>query len=298
MKIRKLVICILSCFFIQACTSKEEITEAENKEAVEKKIQDYISKREILLKEKSNQVFGIGLNTSYQDFQILLNPSLLNSTSTIYKNDLQNSDFVFDSIDEKFEKVKPLNDFTKSYLFKKSIDIFRSNLLEDNYNYQIYVPKPSEPFTTYEAEISEKYGVCSLSGTYSFDNEFSYESSMGVSRNGFYWKARNVTDILNNKYGFQQLQLTPSDPFDQEYSDGTVRGEWTTKDMDILLTGFIYKQNNGKPYEHLKIEYISNNQECHNDVTTSLDKQLTNHNNKLEKERAEQKNRDIQNSSL
>lgn len=296
MKIRKLVICILSCFFIQACTSKEEIKEAKNKEAVEKKIQDYISKREILLKEKSNQVFGIGLNTSYQDFQILLNPSLLNSTSTIYKNDLENSGF--DTIGEKFEKVKPLNDFTRSCLFKKSIDTFRSNLLEDNYNYKICVPKPSKPFETYKAEISEKYGVCSLSGTYSFDNEFSYESSMGVSRSSFYGKARNVADILNHKYGFQELQLTPSDPFDQEYSDGTVRGKWTTKDMDILLTGFIYKQNNGKPYEHLKIEYISNNQECHNDVKTSLDKQLTNHNNKLEKERAEQKNRDIQNSSL
>lgn len=292
MKIRKLVICILSCFFIQACIPKEDIKETEKKEAVEKKIQDYISQREILLKEKSNQVFGIGLNTSYQDFQILLNPSLLNSTSKIYKNDLENSGF--NTIGEKFEKVKPLNDFTRSCLFKKSIDTL--NLSEDNY--KICVPKPSKPFETYKAKISEKYGVCSLSGTYSFDNEFSYESSMEVSRSSFYGKARNVADILNHKYGFQELQLTPSDPFDQEYSDGTVRGKWTTKDMDIFLTGFIYKQNNGKPYEHLKIEYISNNQECHNDVKTSLDKQLTNHNNKLEKERAEQKNRDIQNSSL
>lgn len=294
MKIRKLVICILSCFFIQACIPKEDIKETEKKEAVEKKIQDYISQREILLKEKSNQVFGIGLNTSYQDFQILLNPSLLNSTSKIYKNDLENSGF--NTIGEKFEKVKPLNDFTRSCLFKKSIDTL--NLSEYNYNYKICVPKPSEPFETYKAEISEKYGVCSLSGTYSFDNEFSYESSMEVSRISVYGKARNVADILNHKYGFQELQLTPSDPFDQEYSDGTVRGKWTTKDMDIFLTGFISKQNNGKPYEHLKIEYISNNQECHNDVKTSLDKQLTNHNNKLEKERAEQKNRDIQNSSL
>ena len=51
-------------------------------------------------------------------------------------------------------------------------------------------------------------------------------------------------------------------------------------------------------FRKLRFAYISNNQECHNDVKTSLDKQLTNHNNKLEKERAEQKNRDIQNSSL
>ena len=50
MKIRKLVICILSCFFIQACTSKEEIKEAENKEAVEKKFKIISLKEKFYLK--------------------------------------------------------------------------------------------------------------------------------------------------------------------------------------------------------------------------------------------------------
>lgn len=293
MKNRKLILCLTCGFLIQGCTSKEEVREIENKEAIDKQIQDYISKREIILKENSNKIFGVGLNTSYQDLQILLNPSLSSSTSGAYKDGLESNDFVMDATDENLEKVNPLNDFTESYLFKKSI-----NGLKNNYNYKIHPPKPSEPFDIYEAEISEKYGVCSLSGTYSFDNEYSDNLGMSFARSSFYGKALNVADILNHKYGSHEFQLTPIDPFDQSYSNGRVMGKWITKDMQILLNGFIFEQSNGKPYENLQIEYISNNQECHKDVKRNLDRLLTNENNERKKAVEEQKNRGLKNSSL
>jgi hypothetical protein len=298
MQSKKLILCLICGFFIQACTSKEEIKEIENKKAIDKQIQDYISKREMLLKEKSNKIFGIGLNTSYQDLQILLNPSLSSSTSATYKDGLENNKFIMDATDENLEKVNPLNDFTESYLFRKSINSFEHNRLENNYNYKIHPPKPSDPFKIYEAEISEKYGVCSLSGTYAFDNEYSDNPGMGFARSSFYGKVRNIADILNNKYKSQEFQLTPIDPFDESYSDGRVMGKWTTNDMQILLTGFIFEQNNGQPYENIQVEYISKNEECHKDVKRNLDRQLINESNKHKKEIAEQKSRDLKNSSL
>lgn len=297
MQSKKLILCLICGFFIQACTSKEEIKEIENKKAIDKQIQDYISKREMLLKEKSNKIFGIGLNTSYQDLQILLNPSLSSSTSATYEDGLENSNFLMDATDENLEKVSPLNDFTESYLFKKSINSLNS-FEKNNFNYKIQPPKPSYPFNNYEAKISEKYGVCSLLGTYNFDNEYSAQLDMGLARSSFYGKANDIANILNHKYGSQEFQLTPIDPFDESYSDGRVMGKWTTNDMQILLTGSIFEQNNGQPYENIQVEYISKNQECHKDVKRNLDRQLINESNKHKKEIAEQKSRDLKNSSL
>ncbi|ENX25624.1 hypothetical protein [Acinetobacter sp. CIP 102136] len=291
MKSKKLILCLVCGLFIQACTSKEEIKEIENKKIIDEEIRNYISDRKNLLEEKSNKVFGIGLDSSYKDLQILLNPSLSSSTSATYEDGLENSNFPMDATDEKLEKVSPLNDFTESYLFKKSINSFEEN----NFNYKIQPPKPSYPFNSYEAKISKKYGVCSLLGTYNFDNEYSDQLDMGLARSSFYGKANDIANILNHKYGSQEFQLNPIDPFDQAQSNGRVMGKWITRDMQILLTGFIFEHNNGKPYENIQIEYISNNLECHEDVKRSLDDELKNESNeKIEK----QKTKNLNDSSL
>lgn len=294
MKSKNLILCLVCGLFIQACTSKEEIKEIENKKLIDEEIRNYISNRKNLLEEKSNKVFGIGLDTSYKDLQILLNPSLSSSTSATYEDGLENSNFLMDATDENLEKVNPLNNFTESYLFKKSINSFE----KDHFNYKIQPPKPSHPFNNYEAKISEKYGVCSLLGTYNFDNEYSAQLDMGLARSSFYGKANDIANILNHKYGSQEFQLNPIDPFDQSQSDGRVIGEWITQDMQILLTGFIFEQNNGKPYENIQIQYISNNLECHKDVKRNLDDQLKNESNEHKEKIEKQKTKNLNDSSL
>lgn len=295
MKSKNLILYLVCGLLIQACTSKEEIKEIENKKLIDEEIRNYISDRKNLLEEKSNKVFGIGLDTSYKDLQIILNPSLSSSTSATYEDGLENSNFLMDATDENLERVSPLNDFTESYLFKKSINSFEKN----NFNYKIQPPKPSYPFNNYEAEISEKYGVCSLLGTYNFNNnEYSAQLDMGLARSSFYGKANDIANILNHKYGSQEFQLNPTDPFDQSQSDGRVMGKWITQDMQILLTGFIFEQNNGNLYENIQIEYISNNLECHEDVKRNLDNQLKNENNERKKKTEKQKTENLNDSSL
>ncbi|MEE9901899.1 MAG: hypothetical protein PBU42_04635 [Acinetobacter haemolyticus] len=162
-------------------------------------------------------------------------------------------------IGEDSAKVKPLYSFTKSYLFNKDIDT-------ENFNYQIFPIKPSQPFTKYEAKISKKYGVCALSGNY-FSNK---ESGVIISSSELYNQIENIIYVLNQRYQLKSIALSPNNLLTNSSSNGVLIGDWYNKDIDIKLFGLFSQLKDGKVMEHIKIEYFSKDSNCHEDVKNEL----------------------------
>lgn len=195
---------------------------------------------------------------TYNDIQILLNPSLSTINSNLYEDDIDHIDILIEA-GEDSAKVEPLHIFTKSYLFNKDIDT-------ENFNYQIYPIKPSQPFKKYEAKISKKYGVCALSGSY-----FSNRASEGIiNRSDIYNQIKNIVYVLNQRYQLKNIAVSPENLLTNSYSNGVLIGDWYNNDMDIKLFGLFSQLNGGKVMEHIKIEYLSKDSNCHEDVENEI----------------------------
>lgn len=255
---KKAVLYLFSLYILLGCTNKDHVNQLENETKINKQIQEYIQIRKEVISSHSNKIFGIGLGTSYNDIQILLNPSLSTINSNLYEDDIDHMDILIE-VGEDSAKVEPLHSFTKSYLFNKDIDT-------ENFNYQIYPIKPSQPFKKYEAKISKKYGVCALSGNY-----FSNRASEGIiNRSDIYNQIENIVYVLNQRYQLKNIAVSPENLLTNSYSNGVLIGDWYNNDMDIKLFGLFSQLNGGKVMEHIKIEYLSKDSNCHEDVENEL----------------------------
>lgn len=294
----------LSVFLLlQGCDSQVHRDKIENEKKIEKKINEYNLMRKKLIQQKTEDVFGVGLGTSYKDLEILMNPALTGINSALYEDDI--AEFSIPEQIDKYELVseKPLYEFTKSYLYKikpqdliNELGLGRDDILV---NYAIRAIKPSEPFQYYKVELSKKYGVCAIEGNYYSKTDSNLIGSKSTSRSIFNASNKKmIVDILNKKYQLVDYFEVPDESYLDENADGKVSGKWQNKKMNVELNGGFWWDDSKNQHEVLAIRYIAKDQRCHNDVKMEFEKQKSVQEAKNKKQQEiDQKNR-FDNSSL
>lgn len=299
----KITVFLVGFLLLQGCNNQEKMKQIEKDKKSQIELNEYKLIRKHLLQKKENEIFGIGLGTSYKDLTILMNPVLTGLNSAVYEDDLSENTFPEFSKDINLIPEKTLNLYTRSYLYKKDINSISSDMdfTRDDIipNFVISAVKPSEPFHNYEAEVSEKYGVCALVGHYYLRVDAHNISTKSVSRGQFNNLVdKNVVSILDKKYKRVSYYNVPDYTYSNQDADGAVEGRWENGKMIIELNGGTWSDSSQNENETLTIRFMSKNSVCHKDVKTELEVYKTNQDIKNKKsDKAEEKKR-MEDSSL
>jgi len=303
MYLAKTTICLVFFLLLQGCNNQEKLKEIEKDKKSQLELKEYKIIRKNLIKKKEKEIFGIGLGTSYKDLTILMNPALTGLNSALYEDDLAENTFPEFSKGINLTREKDLNLYTHSYLYKKDlksiasdINFTRNDIIP---NFVISAVKPSSPFQYYEAELSEKYGVCALVGHYYLRSESYNIPTKNASRAQFNNLVnKNIVGILDKKYKRISYFEVPDYNYSNQEADGAVEGVWENDKITIELNGGTWRDSSQNEHETLAIRYISKNSVCHEDVKSELEAYKTKQDIKNKRiENIEEKKR-MENSSL